>query len=308
MTSQSPHTPVLYQEIINALSPHSSGKYIDGTVGAGGHAWGILHASSPKGQLLGLDRDEAALKLANTRLAEFEHRVQLVHASYVELLEVMQQIGWDSVDGVLLDLGLSSMQLDQPDRGFSFRADGPLDMRFDLQQPLDAAEIVNTLSERDLAEIIWTLGEDPNANRIARAILQNRPITTTLQLADLIEKAVKRPRGKIHPATKTFQALRMAVNGELKAIETVLPKIVQAMAPGGTMAIISFHSLEDRLVKQFIRRESRDCICPPEQPICTCGHKAQLMTVNSHAISPTEAEVAENPRARSAKLRLARRI
>ena len=305
MSSQSPHHPVLYQEIIDALSPRSPGKYIDGTVGAGGHAWGILHASSPNGQLLGLDKDKAALKLATTRLAEFEHRVKLVHASYVELLEVMKQVGWHSVDGVLLDLGLSSMQLDQPARGFSFRADGPLDMRFDTDQPVDAAELVNTLPEKDLAEIIWTYGEDRNANRIARAILQNRPVSTTKQLADLIEAAVRGPRGRIHPATKTFQALRMAVNEELKAVETVLPRILEALTPGGMMAVISFHSLEDRLVKQFIKRESRDCICPPEQPICTCGHKAQLKAVDSHAIVPKDAETAENPRARSAKLRLA---
>ena len=303
--AREPHRSVLYHEIIHALSPKSPGSYIDATVGAGGHAWGILAASSPAGQLIGLDLDPQALALANERLAEFSGRYTLFQASYTTLLEQMRRIGWVSVQGIVLDLGVSSMQLDTPERGFSFLKDGPLDMRFGPSQATTAADLVNQWAEPDLANLIWEFGEDRNSRKIARAIVQGRPFATTLQLAKAIEKAVGRTKERLHPATRTFQALRIAVNQELQGIADTLPLAVQALAPGGRLAVIAFHSLEDRLVKQFFRRESRDCICPPEQPVCTCGHKATIKEITRHPLIPEEGEIQANPRARSARLRIA---
>jgi 16S rRNA (cytosine1402-N4)-methyltransferase len=305
---QEQHRPVLYHEIIRLISPKSPGRYIDATVGAGGHAWGILDASAPEGKLLGLDLDPQALILANRRLADFPGRFHLVRASYTTLHGQMQKLGWDSVQGIVLDLGVSSMQLDRPERGFSFLKDGPLDMRFDPDDSTTAADLVNRLAERDLAELIWQFGEDRNARRIARTIVQNRPFSTTRQLAQILEQAIGRSHDRIHPATRTFQALRIAVNHELKAVSEVLPIAVGALAPGGRLAVISFHSLEDRLVKRYFRQESRDCICPPEQPVCTCGHKASIREVIRHPISPVESELQTNPRARSARLRVAEKL
>lgn len=302
-----PHTPVLYKEIIHALQPHRDGLYIDGTVGAGGHAWGILEASSPSGRLLGMDLDPQALELARQKLAPYGDRVVLVRASYVTLLDQLHILGWGLVDGILLDLGLSSMQLDTAERGFSFQHDAPLDMRFDPQAPETGADLVNHLAERDLADLIFKYGEDRNARRIAREIVRSRPISTTGQLAEIVRRATPGRQGKIHPATRTFQALRIAVNRELEAIETVLPRAVRALKPEGRLAVISFHSLEDRIVKQFFRQESRDCICPPEQPVCTCGHKATLTEITRSPLIAAENETNQNPRARSAKLRVSER-
>ena len=308
MQPQPPHLPVLYHEIITALMPRSPGKYIDATVGAGGHAWGILENSAPDGLLLALDRDPQALAIASQRLLLFKDRVSLVHASYVQLLDEMLKLGWQSVDGIVFDLGLSSMQLDTPQRGFSFQSQGPLDMRFDPTQPLDAAELVNNLPETDLADLIWRYGEERGSRRIAAAIVRQRPVTSTEQLAEIVSKAMGGQRSRIHPATRTFQALRIAVNQELQAVEKVLPQIVTALTPGGRVAIIAFHSMEDRLVKHFFRNESRDCICPPEQPECNCEHKATLRVITRHPIVPTEEETLTNPRARSARLRVAERL
>jgi 16S rRNA (cytosine1402-N4)-methyltransferase len=303
-----PHTPVLYNEIILAIQPKSQGLYIDGTVGAGGHAFGLLEASHPDGQLLALDVDPQALAIARQRLSPFGERVTLVQASYTTLEEQMRMKGWSAVNGLVLDLGLSSMQLDSPERGFSFQVDGPLDMRFNPQQTLSAAGLVNDLPESELANLIWRTGEEPHSRKIARAIVNSRPISTTRQLAELISKVSGGQRGKIHPATRTFQALRIAVNEELQAVAAVLPKALNAMMPGGRTAIIAFHSLEDRLVKQFIQRESQDCICPPEQPVCTCNHTAALKNITRHAIKASEAEIATNSRARSARLRVFEKV
>jgi 16S rRNA (cytosine1402-N4)-methyltransferase len=212
------------------------------------------------------------------------------------------------VDGILLDLGASSMAFDTPERGFSFQADGPLDMRFDPSNPLTAAELVNNLPEAELANLIYRLGEEPAARRIAQAIIQRRPVTGTLALAEIIARACREKRSRIHPATQTFQALRIAVNQELEAVETILPQVVQTLAPGGRVAIISFHSLEDRLVKEFFRKESRDCLCPPRQPVCTCGHKASIREITRHPIQPEAEEIQQNPRSRSAKLRVAEKL
>ena len=305
--SELPHLPVLYQEIILSLRPFSPGHYIDGTVGAGGHAWGILQASHPAGRLLGLDVDPQALELARRRLSPFGERVNLVQASYTTLRDQMASLGWASVDGIVLDLGVSSMQIDTPERGFSFQSDGPLDMRFDPAQSLNAGALVNGLPERELADLLWRYGEEGHSHRLARAIVQARPLQSTRQLAEVISRAT-RQRGKIHPATRTFQALRIAVNEELHALELVLPAAIDALAPGGRLAIISFHSLEDRMVKQFVIRESRDCICPPDQPVCTCGHKATLKIINKHPIEASQEEKELNTRSRSAKLRVVERI
>ena len=280
---------------------------MDGTVGAGGHAAGLLLKSEPAGQLLGLDVDPRALDLARQKLAPFGERALLKRASYTSLPEQLATLGWDSVDGILLDLGASSMQFDTPDRGFSFLADGPLDMRFDTANPLTAGQIINTWPEWDLAEILYRYGEERANRRIARAILRNRPIGGTKELAAVIEATVGR-HGPHHPATKTFQALRIAVNNELEAVEKVLPVAVQTLRPGGRLAVISFHSLEDRLVKEYFRQESKDCICPPGQPVCTCSHKASIREIVRHPITPDEAETRENPRARSAKLRIAEKL
>ncbi len=303
-----PHHPVLYQEIIHALMPQSPGKYVDATVGAGGHAWGILEASAPNGQLLALDRDPQALAIASQRLSVYPSRVRLVHASYIQLLDELHRLGWEQVDGIVFDLGVSSMQVDQPQRGFSFAKDGNLDMRFDPGQSIRAADLINSLPEQELADLLWQYGEERLARRIAQEICRQRPLRTTLELAQLIERTVGGRRERIHPATRTFQALRIAVNDELQALQAVLPQAIQALASGGRLAVISFHSLEDRIVKQFFRRESRDCLCPPQQPVCTCGHRASLKEITRRPIVPSEDEMRTNPRSRSARLRIAEKI
>lgn len=302
------HRPVLYHEIIHALQPNRAGLYVDCTVGAGGHAWGILQSSDPDGRLLGLDVDPQALELASQRLVEFGPRAVLVQASYVTLAEQVARLGWTGVDGVLLDLGVSSMQLDTPGRGFSFQADAPLDMRFDPTNPVTAASLVNSLPEKELAGLLFRYGEEKRSRQVARAIVLARPLQTTRQLAEVVARATSSGRPGMHPATRTFQALRIGVNRELEAVEAVLPQAVTALKPGGRLAVISFHSLEDRLVKAYFRRESQDCICPPRQPVCTCGHKATLREVNRRPVEASEAEIAENPRARSAKLRIAEKL
>jgi len=302
------HIPVLYQEIIHALQPRRGCFYVDGTVGAGGHAEGILQASQPDGQLLGLDVDPQALSLAKDRLGVFGERAILIQASYVTLSEQVHHLGRDTVDGIVLDLGVSSIHLDTAQRGFSFQYDAPLDMRFDPDQPVSAADLVNSLPEDALAELIYRYGEEHQARRVARAIVQARPLLTTQQLSRVVAKVTSGGRTGIHPATRTFQALRIAVNNELEALENGLPQAVNVLATGGRLAVIAFHSLEDRIVKGYFRRESRDCICPPRQPVCTCGHKAVLREITRHPLRPSPAEVDENPRARSARLRVAEKL
>ena len=297
---------------MNALQPKSGGRYIDCTLGAGGHSRGILAASAPDGQVLAFDLDAEAITIAMQTLAPFGERVIARHESYLALPGAMEEIGWDAVDGVVIDFGVSSMQLDRAERGFSFRMDGPLDMRFNARKGISAADFLAQVEEDALADILWKYGEESRSRRIAAAIKANLPIETTQELAQVIEKAVGRPekRGRktIHPATKSFQAIRIAVNGELDAVEAVLPLAVNALKPGGIIAVISFHSLEDRIVKNFMRTESKDCICPPEQLICTCGHEASLKRISGKPITAQDAEMDENPRARSAKLRVAQKV
>jgi len=302
------HEPVLYQEIIHALKPISNGLYVDGTLGAGGHAVGILQASAPKGRLLGLDLDPMALELARNKLEHFRERVVIVQDSYLSLEQHLNNLGWNAVDGILFDLGLSSMQLDTPERGFSFQQKGPLDMRFDPEFLLTAADLVNELPEKELADIIYRFGEEKYSRRIARAIVSERPLYTTQELVSLISEVVGHYKSRIHPATRTFQALRIAVNRELESIEAVLPIALRALKLGGRLAVISFHSLEDRIVKQFFRRESKDCICPSELPICVCDHQAQLREISRRPIRPGEREIERNPRARSARLRVVQKL
>jgi 16S rRNA (cytosine1402-N4)-methyltransferase len=302
------HLPVLYNEIIHALQPHRGGLYIDGTLGAGGHAWGILQASHPDGRLLGMDVDPQALELARVKLAEFGERAIIVGASYNTLLQQTVVLGWSQIDGVLLDLGLSSMQLDTPERGFSFQVEAPLDMRFNPEGRTRADDLVNHLEVDELANLLYEYGEERKSRQVARAIVKARPIHTTTQLAQVVARTTSGGQSGIHPATRTFQALRIAVNGELDALEEVLPQTIRVLALGGRLAVISFHSLEDRIVKHFLRQESRDCICPPRQPVCTCGHKATLREITAKPIRPQEDEIRNNLRSRSARLRIAERI
>ena len=298
------HKPVLYKEIIHALQPKNLGRYLDGTVGAGGHARGILEACAPDGCLLGLDVDPKALAVARETLAPYGKRAELEQASYTALLQVMQRLGWQTVDGIVLDLGVSSMQLDEPMRGFSFQQEAPLDMRFDPGQGVSAADLVNTASDGELEDILFRYGEEPRARSIARNIVQARPIATTTQLAEIVKKAYP-GHSRIHPATRTFQALRIAVNEELSRLQEVLPMALKALEQGGRLAVISFHSLEDRIVKDFFREQSRDLINPPYERIYEVERKATLREINRKPIMPNAEEIAQNPRARSAKLRVA---
>ena len=302
------HKPVLYQEIIHALQPRNGGRYVDGTLGAGGHARGILEACAPDGQLLGLDVDPQALALARETLAPYEGRIHLAQASHITLSEQLASLKWESIDGLVLDLGASSMQFDNPGRGFSFMQDGPLDMRFGPHLTMSAADIINTYDERELADIIFKYGEDRDARKIARAIVQARPLHTTGELVTVIEKASPRRGDKTHPATQTFQALRIVVNEELAAVEITLPQAVAALKSGGRCAVISFHSLEDRIVKEYFREQSKDLINPPYEKIYEVERKAVVKLVNKKPILPGEEELRDNPRARSAKLRVIEKL
>ncbi len=290
------------------MQPHRGGLYVDGTVGQGGHAYGLLQASSPDGALLGMDVDPQALDLAQQKLAEFGERVHLKRVSYTTLREQLAALGWLKVDGILMDLGLSSMQLDTQERGFSFQTEAPLDMRFDPEGSTKADDLVNHMDEEALADILYRYGEERRSRLVARAIVNARPISSTTLLAKVVAGVTSGGKSGIHPATRTFQALRIAVNGELEALEAALPQTLEVLRPGGRLAIIAFHSLEDRMVKQFIRTESRDCLCPPNQPICTCGHKATLREITRKPIRPQEDEIRNNPRSRSGRLRVAERI
>lgn len=298
------HTPVLYQEVLNLLRPQPDGRYIDGTLGAGGHTAGILAASAPDGRVLGFDRDPAAITFARERLAEFGDRVTFVNESYAQMEKIAPELGFAQVDGALLDLGLSSRQLDDGARGFSFRQTGPLDMRFDQSQGETAADLLNNLTEADLADIFWRYGEEKQSRKYARLIVANRPLTTTSQLADLIASHSSQRHRRIHPATQLFQALRIAVNRELEAVETGVPAAIHLLKPGGRLAVISFHSLEDRFVKRLFRRLSQGCTCPPEQPVCTCGGQAVLRLITRKAVQANADEIEANPRSRSARLRV----
>jgi 16S rRNA (cytosine1402-N4)-methyltransferase len=312
-TTPTQHVPVMPDEVLVALAVRSGGRYLDGTLGGGGHTALLLEAGAPDACVLGIDADPAALARVAERLAPAvaAGRLILRQGSFAELARLATAAGMIPLDGVLLDLGLSSDQLADPARGFSFAEDGPLDMRFDPTHGRSAADLVNELDEADLADLIWRYGEERRARVIARRIVAARrtaPITHTGELARLVAAAVPGRPGGIHPATRTFQALRIATNDELASLETALPQAVETLAPGGRLAVISFHSLEDRIVKTFIRAEARGCICPPEAPACTCGRVPRLRDLTRHPIVASPPEREANPRARSAKLRVAERL
>ncbi|HET8944272.1 MAG TPA: 16S rRNA (cytosine(1402)-N(4))-methyltransferase RsmH [Dehalococcoidia bacterium] len=301
------HAPVLLNEAVDYLAVQPGGRYVDCTTGAAGHARAILEAAAPGGLLLGLDADPAAISVARENLAQFGDSVQLVESNFRDLRRVCRRQNFIPVHGILFDLGISSMQL-ADERGFSFQVEAPLDMRFNPGQALTAADIVNHYTEHDLADVIWRFGEDPASRRIARAVIRARPLRTTTELAAVIARASGGPRRRIHPATRTFQSLRIAVNDELGALRDALSQAVEVLGRGGRIVVISFHSLEDRIVKQFFVQESRDCICPPEQPTCTCGHRASLRLVTRRSVTPSPEEIAVNPRSRSARLRAAEKL
>ncbi len=302
------HEPVMLQECLTALRIQRGGRYVDCTIGGGGHAAAILEESSPGGQLIGIDADPRALKAARERLKPYGKDVILVNENFRSLEDICARYGFRPVNGVLFDLGMSSLQLDEPGRGFSFRQDAPLDMRFSDRQSVTAADIVNTYSEAELARLLDRYGEERRNRQIARRIVQSRPLKTTLGLARVVERAVPGPRGRIHPATRTFQALRIAVNQELENLESALEQGVNILGSGGRIVVISFHSLEDRLVKNCLRREAQGCLCPPGVPACTCGHTPRLILVEKKPLRPSPNEVRANPRSRSAKMRVAERI
>jgi 16S rRNA (cytosine1402-N4)-methyltransferase len=301
------HIPALYDEVLAGLKVGPGRRYIDATLGAAGHAIGILQNSAPDGRLLGLDADPEAIAYAEQVLRPYRERTTLRAANFRGLRDVAASLGFEQVDGILLDLGISSRQLEDAHRGFSFTQEGPLDMRMDPGLQQNAATLVNELPEAELADLLWRYGEERHSRRIARAIVAARPIATTGQLADLVARTIGR-REKIHPATRTFQALRIATNDELDALSQALPQALDLLCAGGRLAVISFHSLEDRLVKRFYQQEARDCICPPETPVCTCQHRASLLIVTRRPIRPTPEEVNRNPRSRSARLRVAERL
>ncbi len=304
----STHIPVLPREVLENLAVQPGGRYIDCTLGGGGHAQAILEHSSPGGQLLGIDADPDGIRIARERLLPFGSSVLIVNDNFANLRDICLKYDFFPVHGILFDLGLASPQLDEDGRGFSFQYDAPLDMRFSPTQKTTAADIVNSYSETEIARILKTYGEEINSRQIAKKILQKRPIRTTAELANIVEEAVGGRHGKIHPATRTFQALRIVVNHEMENLESALNQAVSLLGFGGRLVVISYHSLEDRIVKHFLHKESRDCLCPPEVLKCTCGHKANLKIITRRIITPTFAEVEMNPRSRSARLRGAERL
>jgi 16S rRNA (cytosine1402-N4)-methyltransferase len=301
------HVPVMVGVVVEWLRPRPGARLVDATVGLGGHAAALLDAA-PGASLVGLDVDPDALARAGVRLAPAGDRVVLRRASYADLRRVLAELGWEGADAILLDLGVSSLQLDEPARGFSFRADGPLDMRMGPEAPRDAAEVVNGWAEEDLARVLFEYGEERRSRAIARAIVRARPIASTRELASVVERVLGRGKPGIHPATRTFQALRIAVNDELAALDRFLADGVDALRPGGRLAVLAYHSLEDRRVKETFRRWAADCICPPEIVRCVCGWRARVRELTRRPLGPSPAEVAANPRARSARLRVVERL
>lgn len=305
------HEPVMLSEVLDALQVMPGGRYIDATLGEGGHARMILRDASPGGQLIGIDADPEAVASSRKRLAEYGSSVRIVNESFAEMQAIATRYGFAPVHGVLMDLGVSSLQLDRESRGFSFRRRDPLDMRFSNDGGLDANKIVNQYSERELGDIIYRYGDERASRRIASAIVKNRPVQNALQLADIVSSVKRRGRRGIHSATQTFQALRIAVNDEMAALKAGLEQAVNVTGTDGRIVVISYHSIEDRIVKNFIRTAASDCICDSEarqSPLCNCNHIPTLKPVIRGALTPMASEVNANPRSRSAKLRVASRI
>jgi len=302
------HVPVLLDQVIAGLQARRGGYFVDCTVGLGGHAAAILEKISPSGRLLGIDADPEAIKLSQDKLSDYGEAVTLVNDNFVNLEAICKRYHFHPVDGILFDLGVSSLQLDTAERGFSFHLDAPLNMRFDPGQELTASDIVNSFSEQELAKLIEKYGEERHSRRIARYIVQNRPISTTVELARLVGQASGGRHAKIHPATRTFMALRIAVNSELQNLELALKQTIDLLRPRGRLTVISYHSLEDRIVKQFMRDAASSCLCPPGTVICRCGHTPTLKLISRKVIKPTSLEIESNPRSRSSKLRIAERL
>ncbi len=307
------HTPVMVREVIASLRCRAGAIYVDGTVGGGGHAEAILQNTAPDGLLIGIDADAEAIREAEQRLAPFGGRKILVRGNFADMKKILAEKNVGKVDGILLDLGVSSHQLDAAERGFSFTLDAPLDMRMDRDVRRSAADLVNTLPWQELAGIIRNYGEERMAGRIARSIAKARedsPIRTTADLAGVVLRAMpaEAARQKIHPATRTFQALRIAVNDELNRLKKAMAGGMERLGPGGRFSVISFHSLEDRIVKNAFRNGEKGCICPPDLPVCACGKKPTLKVLTRKPVIPSDEEIRDNPRSRSAKLRTAERI
>ena len=314
-TAPTTHVPVMPDEVVEALAPRAGTRHVDATLGGGGHAERILEASDPDGRLLGLDADGAAIARVESRLGpRFGDRLHLRQANFRELASVAPEEGFEAIDGCLFDLGLSSFQLADEARGFGIRTGGPLDMRFDPTRGVPASELLATLDQVELTALFRRYGEEPFAGRIARTIVESRrtaPIRTAEELAALVTRAApsRAPgRRRIHPATRVFQALRIAVNEELDALESALGAALDLLRPGGRLVVLSYHSLEDRIVKRFLQAERRGCTCPPEAPVCVCGRLPRLRLLAPKGLVPSPAEISANPRARSARLRAAERL
>lgn len=301
------HTPVMVDEVLAALQVKTDGKYIDCTAGEGGHSLAILQAATPAPRVLSIDLDGEALETAAERLRGYADNSALRQANYGEVAQVAAETGFTNADGALLDLGLSSLQLDKGYRGFSFRHNAPLDMRFDMSQGITAGAIVNQYDEQELADIIYRYGEERKSRRIAKTIVESRPVRTTTELADIVLSAIGRQRGRINPATRTFQAIRIAVNDELGNVRRGIYAAVDALGVAGRLVVITYHSVEDRIVKNAIRHMASDCICPPSFPQCACDKVATVRIVNRRVIKPSGEEMRANPRSRSARIRIAER-
>ena len=302
------HIPVLIKEVIEGLQVHVAGSYIDCTVGLGGHTEAILENILPGGKLLGIDADPETLNITRERLSNYGKAVTLINDNFSNLEAICCKNNFQPVDGILFDLGVSSWQLNSAQRGFSFQNEAPLDMRFTPGQGPTAAEIINTCSEQELVRVIKQYGEERHSHRIASLIINNRPINTTSELARLVRQAIGYRQGKINPATKTFMALRIAVNHELENLKIALDQVIKLLRSQGRLVVISYHSLEDRIVKQFMKREANDCICPPEAIVCRCGHTSSLKLISKKVIKPSSSEIENNPRSRSGKMRVAERL
>ena len=302
------HTPVLLNEIVEALQVKPGKRYIDCTLGLGGHARAILEKTAPSGQLLGIDTDPEAIRIARTKLSQYSGATILVNDNFANIENICRENNFLPVDGILFDLGISSAQLDNAVRGFSFQHDAQPDMRFSPNQVLTATDLINILPEDRLAQLIYEYGEERQSRQIARLIIKNRPVVSTVDLAEIIQQAVGGRQHKIHPATKTFQALRIAVNHELENLETALKQTTNCLNRRGRLVVVSYHSLEDRIVKQFMKRETMACLCPPQTPVCNCGHVPSFKLISKKIITPSPGEIERNHRSRSAKLRVAERL
>ncbi|MAU24853.1 MAG: 16S rRNA (cytosine(1402)-N(4))-methyltransferase [Chloroflexi bacterium] len=302
------HTPVMVPEILKGLNVSPGGRYIDCTLGEGGHTKSILEASNPGGEVLGIDADHEAIEVSKTRLEKYDDRFIFSNNNFNEIRKIAMKSNFIPCHGILFDLGVSSLQLDKESRGFSFRRKAPLDMRFSVNQTLTAEEVINTFSESEIADILYNFGEERRSRKIANIIVQNRPIKDADELSNLIKTNLKRTNFKINPSTKTFQALRIYINEELNSLSKALEQSLEVVGVGGRIAVISYHSLEDRIVKNFFRNESKYCICLPNITECDCGHIPKIKIINKKPIIPSQNEIDSNKRSRSAKLRVVERI